>query len=312
MVKQNGRCKEAVRRVPSCFGFRVRSDFPLQFLRAGGGNGVLEIRVEDGTPAPQALPMLEWKLQGSGREIVAKLFTHERGYQYWISDTGWYRIEPAGRVIWIPQNGGEVYREHRLWGVPAVLCAIHQGDFFLHAAAVEVNGGAVLLAAPGRHGKTTLALAFHRLGYRVLSEDSACCRLAAAPVLLPGPAILRIRPDMFDRRALVGTQLVSEDDDRIYLSLNEDQRGSDDPVPIKAIVFLRQSTDQIYLERVAAQRAIPDLWSLNFHLPQDAARAQSFRQLTGLVGRIPIWNLHRPLQVARLEETVARIVKIAG
>lgn len=313
MVKVNSRCKEARRSAaPSCLGFRVHSDYPLKFLRTGGCNGGLDIRAENGTPTPHGPPLLEWKLQGSSRDIVAKLYMLDRGYHFWISDVGWYRIEPASRIIWIPESGDEVFREQRLWGVPAVLCAMHQGDFFLHAAAVEVDGGAVLLAAPGRHGKTTLALAFHREGYRVLSEDSACCRLAQLPVLLPGPAILRIRPDMFDGRTPAGTQVVSEYDDRIYLSLDENRRGSDDPVPIKAIVFLRQSANLIHVERVTAQRAIPDLWGLKFHLPHDAARAEAFRQLTGLAGRIPIWNLYRPLQVAALGETVAKIVKLAS
>ena len=259
---------------------------------------------------PGSAPLSEWKLQGSNLDVTAKLYGVDNTYSYWISDAGWYHIDPSGRTIRIPEGGDEIIREHRLWGLPTLLCAMQRGDFFLHAAAVEVDRGAVLLAAPGRYGKTTLAMAFHREGHRVLSEDSACCRLTPSPVLLPGPAMLRIRPDMFDGHAPAGTHVVKVNEERIYLALDKNRRGSDDPVPIRAIILLRESANEIHLDRVTAQKSLPDLWALSFRLPNDAARAQSFTQLTGLASRVPIWNLYRPLRVARLSETVSKIVKM--
>src|SRR2546430_14670805 len=93
---------------------------------------------------------------------------------------------------------------------PPALCCMHRGALPLHAAAVEIESRAVVIAAPGRHGKTTLALAFQRHGYRVLTEDLACCSLASTPKLLPGPALLRVRPDVYhghppagDRKSVV-------------------------------------------------------------------------------------------------------------
>lgn len=313
MVNAHSKCKKAVRSVlPSCFGFQIHSTNHLQFIRRGGPNSTLDIRAETDTPTePQGAPLLEWKLQGTNRDILAKLYARDDSYRFWISDIGSYRIDPVARTIHIPEGGDEIIREHRLWSMPTLLCGMHRGDFFLHAAVVEIDGSAILLAAPGRHGKTTLALAFHREGYRVLSEDSACCRLATFPVLIPGPALLRIRPDMFHGRAPAGTHVIAEYEDRIFLALDENRRGSDDPVPIRAIVFLRESANQIHMEPVVGQRAIPDLWALNFHLPNETARAQSFRQLTALVSNVPVWNLYRPLRVASLSGTVAKIAKLA-
>ena len=92
----------------------------------------------------------------------------------------------------------EIRKEQRLWGIPTMVCARQRGDLVLHAAAAEIEGGAVLLAAPGRFGKTTLALALHRSGYRLLTEDTACCTSSSAPELYPGPTSVRLRPDMFD------------------------------------------------------------------------------------------------------------------
>jgi hypothetical protein len=299
-------------RLPSTFGFRVHSAVPFKFQRAGGGNGTLEVALESDMRPPAADRLLsEWNLRGAAN-VSAKLYLEDGIYRYWISDAGWYRIDPINSTVRIPQEGDEVIREHRLWGVPTLLCATYREDFFLHAAAAEVENGAVLLAAPGRHGKTTLAMAFHREGYRVVSEDSACLRLSPEPALLPGPALLRIRPDVFDGRAPAGTHVVSIHDDRIYLALDEKRRGSVDPVPIRALVFLRESADDIYLEQVPPARALPDLWALGFRLPNDGARAQCFKQITRFAGNVPVWNLYRPLRLDRLPETVSRIVNTVG
>ncbi len=294
----------------SISGFQVCSPYPLMFLRNGNGDGILDIRIQVNVPAsPLTRPLLEWNLQGSVN-VSAKLHVDVDGYRFWISDVGWYLIDPANRIIRIPESGDEIFREHRLWGIPTFLCAMHRSDFVLHAAGAEVDGGAVLFAAPGRHGKTTLAMGFHQAGYRVLSEDSACCRLASAPVLLPGPAFLRIRPDVFNGHPPSGTYVVAAHDDRIYLGIEEGRRGSGDPVPIRALVFLRNSANKIHFERVPVQKALPDLWALSFRLPTDADRCRCFKQLVALAGAIPIWNLYRPLRLASLSGTVARIAEM--
>jgi hypothetical protein len=292
----------------SSYGFQVRSQVPLRFLRAGRADSVLEVAQGDGRPPSAGLrPLVEWSLRGAP-DISAKLYLEGAAYRYWISDAGWYWIDPAARTVDIPLNGDEIVREHRLWGVPALLCAASRGDFFLHAAAAEVGKGAVLFAGPGRHGKTTLALAFHRAGYRVVSEDSACLRLGPPSVLLPGPALLRVRPDVFDGRAPAGMHVVSVRDDRIYLALDEGSRGSDDPLPVRALLFLRESTGEVHLERVRPARALPDLWALSFRLPEEGARARSFKQLSGFAASVPIWNLYRPLRLESLDRTVGKIV----
>src|SRR2546430_5944933 len=200
-------------------------------------------------------------------------------------------------------------REQRLWATPAALCFMHRGDVPLHAAAVETDARAVLLAAPHHRGKTTLALAFHREGFRVLSEDLACCRLDPEPTLLPSPALLRIRPDVYDGQPPAGTHFVAARPGRVYIAVDEDRRGSGAPIPIAAIVFLRESANGIAMERAAMAPAIRDLWTLRFHLPGQAARARSFTQLTQLADAVPTWNLYRPARLDALDATVSRVVE---
>ena len=57
-------------------------------------------------------------------------------------------------LLTMPLGVEPVRREERLWGIPAALALIRRGDVAVHAAAVEIDGRALLFAGPGRFGKT--------------------------------------------------------------------------------------------------------------------------------------------------------------
>jgi hypothetical protein len=295
----------------SAFGFRIRSSEVLRFARSGGGIETLEVTV---APAPRArpatAPLADWTLAGVDHDARGTLYQLERQFEYWASDVGAYRIDAETSRVEIPQGHDDIVREQRLWGIPAALCFMQRGDVPLHAAAVEVEGRAVVLAAPRRHGKTTLALAFHERGYRVLSEDLACCRPTAEPTLLPGPTLLRLRPDVYGGRPPAGTHVVATRPDRVYLSLDDASRGSGAPVPIAAIVLLHECAQELMMRPIPAAEAIPDLWALSFRLPTVEACTLAFRTLTWLVSPLPIWDLYRPARLDCLGATVERIVEV--
>lgn len=291
-----------------CFGFEVRSPCRFRFLRDGSGESALAIEeTSEDLAAPESALVAEWLLPDPASAVKARLYRHDNFFLFWTDDGGWYRIDPAAGRIEMSPGQDDIRREQRLWGVPTVLCFMERGDFGLHAAAVEVNGGAIVLAAPGRHGKTTLALAFHRMGYRLLTEDTSCCRLEPEPLLLPGPTSVRVRPDVFHGEAPPATTIVSVRPDRVHLKIDAERAGDIRPVPIRAIVFLRDPADRILIERVPPGQALPDLWTLNFHMQDAIARGRSFSQLARLAGSVPVWNLHRPLTLPGLDEVVARI-----
>jgi hypothetical protein len=301
------------RAAESVFGFSVESSIPFSFLRRG--SGVETLRIDD-APSDQLAqnnpPVFEWKFKDAAGDVSGRL--HDVGgiYHFWTADSGWFRVDPKNRVITIPREADPVRRELRLWGVPTTLCSVERGDVSLHAAAVDVGGAAVLLAAPGQHGKTTLALAFHSCGFRVLSEDVSCCQLGATPMLLPGPASLRVRPDMYHGEAPEGTEVVAARPDRVFLRLDGSRAGSGDPVPIRAVVFLRRSDDDIRLERVERIRSLPDLWSLSFRVPGKASAAEAFTRVSQLAAGTTLWNLYRPFRVDVLHAVVARIAEAAS
>jgi hypothetical protein len=114
---------------------------------------------------------------------------------------------------------------------------------------------------------------------------------------------------MFDGRIPEGTTLTAVRDDRIHIAITPERAGNGGPVPIRGLIFLRESADHISLEQVASGRALPDLWTLSFRYRGADQRPQSFVELAELARAIPLWNLHRPLERERLDEVVARIVE---
>ena len=291
---------------PSVFGFNVRSDIPLRFLRNGGGTQPLEVvSAEDSGEGSHGELLGEWPLQGTSYPAHAKLFRIPDGYQYWTSDAGSFRIDVEHGRIQVPNTADPLLREQRLHGMPMILSFLDRGDVSLHAAAVEVGAGAIVLAAPSRFGKTTLALAFQRYGHRVLSEDLICCRPATAEAI-PGPALLRLRPDVFTADLPAGLFVVAERPDRVFVGFDLERAGSGAPVPITAIVFLREAPD-LAVEEVARPTALKDLWRLSFRTGTEPDRADSFQRLARLAGSVPSWNVHRPLTPSALHATMELI-----
>ena len=296
---------------PSLFGFRIGSEVPLRFLREGGGVEPLEIVVTRGAARrPEVEPLGDWPLHGTTYPARATLYGVPGGYEYWTTDAGRFLVDLDGGRIELPADGDELLREQRLNGMPMLLCFAHRGDFSLHAAAVQVGDGAVVLAAPSGFGKTTLAFAFHERGHRLLSEDLVCCRPGTLE-LVPGPALVRLRPDVYSGAPPAGMEVVAERSDRVFLAPAPARRGGSEPLRIRGIVFLRES-ESLRIEPSATPDAVKDLWHLGYRVPTTEGRSESFRQLTGLASAVPIWNLFRPLRLSSLAAVVDLVADLVA
>ena len=291
----------------TCFGFRVRSAIPFQCLRDGEG-AYLDVAAPQEQTPPESLELaMEWT-EHPGQPAYARLYRAQERYWLWSSVAGWTLIEPEAPRITLPLSGDPAVREEHVWTIPAALCLLHRHDLVVHAGAVEVDGQALLLVASGRAGKSTLAAAFAQAGYRVLSEDISCLRIGSQAAVVPGPAMLRLRSDVISHLTLPGSRVLRRTSSRITLALDPQQRGSCDPVPLRAVLLLEASQNGFTRERIAAAEGIRRLWSLTFQVPADNWRARCFTQLAQLAAQTPILSFARPLRLDELRTTVEYLV----
>jgi len=292
----------------TCFGFQVHSAIPLHCLRDGEGSP-LDVPVpREQVPTERLDPVSEWT-EPPGQHAFARLYRAGDRYWLWSAGAGWTLIEPEAPRITLPLSGDPTLREELVWTIPAAVCLLYRQDLVLHAGAVEVDGRALLLVAAGRAGKSTLVAAFAQAGYRVLSEDVSCLRLGAHPAVIPGPAMVRLRPDVLSHLALPGARVLRETASRLTLALDPRRRGTSNPLPLHSVLVLEPSTDGFALERIPTAEAIRRLWSFTFRIPLDPWLAACFHQLADLASRVPILTFTRPLRFEELPATVEYLAR---
>jgi hypothetical protein len=292
------------------FGWEIRSELTFSYLRSGVGEP-LEVFERDPGPEPPGRPLLEWETRPE-HPFHARLHSLDGGHGVWITGMGGYTERPAVEDtpprLTVPPGVEPVRSEERLWGITAALSLIHRGDVAIHAAAAEIEGRALLFAGPGRFCKTTLAARLLQDGHRVLAEDLACVRPGELPSVIPGPAMLRVRRDVYDQLVIDGARPVADDPERIHLALDDERRGSSDAVPLAGILFLRRGTPGIELFGVRPDQYLAELWSVSFNLPEDDDRQRHFDKVAQVAFSVPLWVLDRPLRFDTLDEVIDRLV----
>lgn len=284
--------------VGSCLGWSIDSDLPFQFLRPGHGEGILEVKEwdplehpsQDGELLVRWQPRNEQAFHGSVHRMSDGQLIIE------TSDAGWFRLSPRGKRLDVPKDSDPTTREIRLLTTPMLLLAAINQKTSLHAACVDIGGRAVAISAPGGSGKTTLAGALLRRGHGLLAEDVTI--IDDSGMVLPGPDLLRLRPDVAPR-ILESTDLevVHQSNERVIV--RSGTRRSE-PVPLSAIVFLKNG-DRCTHERRFDPKRIADLWQVGFHFPNLSDRERAFKGLANLADTIAIYDLKRPLRWESLE-----------
>ena len=292
----------------SCAGHRVEGRLPLRTLRDGVAGGMLTVAWSPDTQ-PDGDLVARWDVR-PGNPFEGRLLRDGRRFAFWASDGGWYLVDPAEGAIGLVEDGRPLTltREVRLFGIPATLVALERGDVVLHAAAVEVDGRAVVLAGPSRQGKTTLAAAFAAAGHRLLTEDMTRC-VPGTPAVYPGPSVVRLRPDVAGA-VRIGDAVPVVERERLFVPLDGVRRGDGAAVPLAAILFLREAPGPAVVEPVAAADAIRDLWSLAFTLPTDEGRATVFGRVADLAVRVPVLDLRRELRFETLPEVIGLVTAL--
>lgn len=307
----------------SVFGLAVRSNLALGGLHPpaeGGSPLLIDSARAQYFPAPEGPPHCaggfeaHWHV-GDGR---------------WLSRYG----EGSGTPLWSMEAHSGGARLDIRWSDPGQLhdipaiaqgaglaMALHlKGDFILHASAVAVGGGAILVIGDSGAGKSTIAAAMVHAGCPLVSDDMAVLDpQGEGAAVRRGPLRMRVYED--SARAAGWTQPLPK---LFRHPIFDDKRYVDPPDPwpsaaarVAAIFVLQPrdvATGPLLIERLPPRAALAPLLRNIYRAPfLDPARAQlAAERCAWIAGRIPVLTVRRPDSLERLPELAGAIAGYAA
>lgn len=234
-------------------------------------------------------------------------------FEFQYDDDTQFVVDQGGTRIWATWANNSTVEDTATYLLGPVLGFVlrRRGIVCLHASAVVIGDQAVALAGPPGAGKSTMAAAFAKLGYPVLSDDVAALHEQDDCFFVqPGYPRLCLRPDA--TRSLYGSAnalpRITPNWEKRRLDLNGNGlRFQPSPCPLAAIYLLgeRRAEASSRFEAVSSGNAVIDLVA-NTHvnyLLDPRQRASEFKLLGRLLLRVPVRQLTsdaEPSQLNRL------------
>lgn len=274
------------------------SDVPLRVeLREG-----LRLVPDDAVRAGRVLGVMRETDEEDSPAVVVRHLAAEGLYLFAYRDGTGFVIDPAGTHVRGTWAAGATLEDTATYLLGPILAFVLRlrGLLAVHASAVEVEGGAVLLAGPSGAGKSTTAAAFALNGWPVLTDDVAVIA-ARGDVLEVVPSYPRVRLWDDSVAGLLGESealpLLTPTWEKRYLPLGTgDAAFSPRPLPLRAVFLLREreETDQApRIEPVTPLAAFPAILGnlLAGQAFADEPAEVAFRFGTRLVQRVPVFAL---------------------
>jgi hypothetical protein len=239
------------------------------------------VRTETGTAALRA-----WVLNGGSAFLLA----HGTGVKA--------IVDRAGTAVHVASPSADIDPSDFLLELVLGFILRLRFTVCLHAAAVELDGQAILLAGRPGVGKSTIAAALARRGITVLTDDLAAIEIRKTCHVHIGPR--RLRP----RVSAEGIAVAGKDAPRVFLfpegacfdiALPPTGARSVEPSMVAAICLLEPSTEASdnRINKVPPATALlallADTWAAR--LQDRAMRAQEFEDVGALVATTPSYRL---------------------
>lgn len=233
--------------VGEAFGLSLSSEFPLPGLTPGesgttGGRGiVLALSRHPGEPFDDAERLQEWHYPDGTLGLTIDRDA-ELGYRFYLYGAGVFELAADGsRVLLHLDPAFENQWDWRRYLIGQVLpfAALLQGLEVFHASAVEIDGGAVLLAGASGLGKSTLALNMHLGGAGFLADDSVAIESGGDGLVAhPAIATAKVREGARgllreDERGVLREVVVADEHETRYRV-----QTTPGPLPLRAVCML--------------------------------------------------------------------------
>ena len=289
----------------SVYGVGLTTDLLFDFApcRPGDAPRVMFARGEDAVF--DALP------RASEQEAVVCRELDDQSLHVQSSSFYDFVVDRSGaNVAYRPRHDGDpsVLRNF-LFGQALSIALVRQGIEPLHAAVVDVGGGAVALLGDCTFGKSTLAASFVHGGYRLLTDDMLVVHeRGGGLVAMPGTGRLKLMGDSaaaFFRGRDRGVPLTAHSSKRVFRL--EDQMLQQSELPLRAFFVLptpdeRARSVGITVESLAPAELLTQLIANAFvTLLDDPARLdRNFSSNGRLAAAIPGYRLSYPAGLERL------------
>jgi hypothetical protein len=181
-----------------------------------------------------------------------------------------------------------------------------RGALVLHASCVARGDTAIAFLGGSGWGKSTLASAFHRQGYRLITDDVMAIALETpTPQVIPSFPEVKLLPDAM---AAIGC---GTDEIRLH-SLSHKQiqqlehRFALGPVPLKHL-FVLQAGEFNHIQPLPCSKAFPELIQHSRAtkiLSDPSFQLQHFHQCSRLAKEVPMAYLQRPRSLDQLPQLI--------
>ena len=250
---------------------------------------------------------------GGPPALVVRHLVREDQYHFAYADGTEFVIDRGGTSVRGTWRGGATVEDTATYLLGPILAFVLRlrGLLAVHASAVEMDGGAVLVVGPSGAGKSTTAAAFALNGWPVLTDDVAVIapRDGGLEVV---PSYPRVRLWDDSVRGLLGRSellpLLTPTWEKRYLSLGTGGAGfSDRPLPLRAIFLLREREESDRaprIEEISPLAAFPEIIGnlLANQAVADESAEVDFRFSSRLVEQVPVFALTAHADPARLGE----------
>ncbi len=285
----------------SLFGLTVVSELPLPELPPG--KPPADVVVRRGV-VPEALDEVKKRgvlyQAGPGRLLLR---VRDVG-RFLVSDGREIRVEPASEA---EERALRVF----LYGSAMGALLQQRGVLPLHASAIEAGGRAIVLAGNSGEGKSTLAAAFHRAGYRVLADDVVAVHPGGdgdgdAPRAFPAYPALKLWPDALARLEIDPSELARERPGLEKTILPTGERFAGEPLPITHVYLLHSTNkDDLEVKPITGMGKLAALWRFTYRrqfLDGLEDKQQHFRMCTALAKSAALAAVVRPSGDFRIDE----------
>ncbi len=288
----------------TAFGLTLISDIPLPELSAAPSSAdakpvVIRLREEDfRRHIPKDLQQQPVGLQVTPHAAVV-----------YLKDVAVFLLEDGAQVTVIPVPHAQPERiRQALTGIVMALILYQRGCLVLHGSAVSIEGKAVIFLGDSGEGKSSMAAALHAQGHLLLTDDLAAIEFGTPPRVAIAGIPIKLDPQMAAALQLqVPSQPLSIDSDKRLYHIEVPQNLS--PPPLHRI-FILGTAPQFTVTPLPLQTAVTELMrfaGLKAILPpRDPAH---FSECAALAKVCPLFQLHRPKELARLPELATQIAQ---